>query len=1103
MMLFAFVGAAWAQTAATYADGVYKIYWQPDERGYLAYHGTDYPDNPQLAGVVNHNPNGHYALDAEGINLGWYLYTSQKTNKSYLFEATTGKFITIDLNTTVGNGKQCDLSEEVSVNAQFDLLEGSGDYTSQYLLRYTVKSTNYHFCSGCGSNKGQNPVRFSTDGQGDGGNRFIFVSEGVSIADDVKNAAIAKITAFEASYKVSFVDLTEDENAPVYYAIKNINSGKYATYTGDAKQMKLLPGLSPDGLFYFTEGTETANGQQVVKIHNYSAGTNLCAGHSSWTGDGIDWYIKEQANGYSIANSADASGNGTAWNNAGGFGKNIAYWKGPDSGSAWELVKYEGEIPTFKTSTPENIVLCQINPVRQSSLVKFDGHNTTMKQVYNSELATYWYFIVDAEEQAIAPAGVTACKIFTPLHETGLENHGSGFMGTDSYPAKVYYIQEYENNGYKGYAIYPKGSEYGWNERNGEDVCNYEWQNDGSVWNIYSTNKTMDEVKSEIKTMINNLGAATYVNHYAEADFYSVADDVKTAAQEKVTEVDQNAPSHALYATYLSHKAAKDLIASAEKTAGPAVGQYIQLKNRQYGKYLKPTDAGKLTSVADGNDRATLWLVVEGADGNVKLQNASTEKYIGQIRQSADVAMVEEADAKQFAFTNQADCYAVFKETSGGDYAYGHIAGHNVLVGWSRDANATQWIVSEVTLEESLADLQEIYDVVDNAFGDLPGQYKQSMQEVDEAMNTYVEGTVKPLLKPEAVVNAYTAKKTAATLKAQWDAVKTAVREINAPAQGKFYRLKNVASGNYMNGLGNEVKLLADGASVHTTIFYLGENNTLVSYNSGRYLDCSAKGYSAVGDAKSGAFAMAYDGAQANVITYKNNGYSTYGAGADGGNLDRGSNTPNHAGYNWILEEVTWLPIPVNVDAGYTTLYSPVELNPSYGGKARFEVYTVSNVSETYATLENKDVIPANTGVVLKLTDAGKNNIENGCVFLEINANGTNTATSVLLGTYADTYVADDAYVLGLVNGEVGFYTATKNQQDGASWLNNGFKAYLPKTGVAATLRFNFGGTTAIESVLNNGVDANAPIYDLSGRRVMNAVKGGIYIQNGKKFIVK
>ena len=902
---------------------------------------------------------------------------------------------------------------------------------------------------------------------------------------------------YEVETQEGLVELTTDPANPIYYTIKNVKSGKFATYSGDNKQMKIIPGVSPDALFYFTAGEATADGQSVVKIHNYSAGSKSCAGHSSWTDAGIDWYLKPQTNGLSISNAADCSGNGTSWNNAGGFGKQIAYWNGPDDGSAWKIEKFEGEIPTFKTSTPENIVLCQINPVRQSSLVKFDGHNTTMKQVYNSELATYWYFIVDAEEQANAPEGVTACKIFTPLHETGLQNHESGFMGTASYPAKVYYIQEYENNGYKGYAIYPKGSNNGWNERNGADVCNYEWQNDGSVWNIYSTNKTMDEVKSEIKAMINNLGAATYVNHYAEADFYSVADDVKTAAQEKLTEFDQNAPSHALYATYLSHKAAKDLIASAEKTAGPAVGQYIQLKNKQYGKYLKATDTG-LTSVNDATDFATLWLVVEGTDGNVKLQNASTEKYIGQIRQSANVAMVEAADAKQFAFTNQTDVYGVFKETTGGDYAYGHIDGGNNLVGWEPGAAATQWVISEVTVKEALDELKAIYDVVDNAFGDQPGQYKQAMEEVDNAMYVTVEGVVKPMLESEKV-DVYIAKTTAADLKAKWDAVKNTVREINAPAQGKFYRLKNVASGNYMNGLGNEVKLLADGASVHTTIFYLGENNTLLSYNSGRYLDCSAKGYSAVGDAKSGEFAMAYGGAQANVITYKNNGYSTYGAGADGGNLDRGSDTPNKAGYNWELKEVTWLPIPVNAEAGWTSLYSPVELALSSN---RFKAYTVSAVSEEYATLEEQTVVPAGVGVVLEYQDGAE--VDNGCVYLQIKATETTGVTSELLGTYADEYIAKDAYVLSMVDGEVGLYTAKLNQQENTAFLNNGFKAYLPKqagSGVNA-LRFNFGGeTTAIETVETE--NANAPIYDLSGRRVLSTVKGGIYIQNGKKFIVK
>ena len=57
--------------------------------------------------------------------------------------------------------------------------------------------------------------------------------------------------------------------------------------------------------------------------------------------------------------------------------------------------------------------------------------------------------------------------------------------------------------------------------------------------------------------------------------------------------------------------------------------------------------------------------------------------------------------------------------------------------------------------------------------------------------------------------------------------------------------------------------------------------------------------------------------------------------------------------------------------------------------------------------------------------------------------------------------------------------------------------------GASLVLRLNFGETTAVESVLNNSVDVNAPVYDLYGRRVKNVVKGGVYIQNGKKFIVK
>ena len=46
------------------------------------------------------------------------------------------------------------------------------------------------------------------------------------------------------------------------------------------------------------------------------------------------------------------------------------------------------------------------------------------------------------------------------------------------------------------------------------------------------------------------------------------------------------------------------------------------------------------------------------------------------------------------------------------------------------------------------------------------------------------------------------------------------------------------------------------------------------------------------------------------------------------------------------------------------------------------------------------------------------------------------------------------------------------------------------------------GGVTGIDSIAADGENANEAIYDLSGRKVANPVKGGIYIKGGKKSIM-
>ena len=181
--------------------------------------------------------------------------------------------------------------------------------------------------------------------------------------------------------------------------------------------------------------------------------------------------------------------------------------------------------------------------------------------------------------------------------------------------------------------------------------------------------------------------------------------------------------------------------------------------------------------------------------------------------------------------------------------------------------------------------------------------------------------------------------------------------------------------------------------------------------------------------------------------------------------------------------------------AKYATFYAPVAVTVPEGVTA----HTVT-VNGEWATLsESLEVIPAYTGVVLYSETPETYTFE---VAGEQIAPIENNA---LLGTVATTYITADAYVLGQKDGVVGFYKATTTDQAEGTFLNNHHKAYLPATAVTSgvkALRFNFDGeTTAIETVETE--NANAPIYDLSGRRVLSTVKGGIYIQNGKKFIVK
>lgn len=138
------------------------------------------------------------------------------------------------------------------------------------------------------------------------------------------------------------------------------------------------------------------------------------------------------------------------------------------------------------------------------------------------------------------------------------------------------------------------------------------------------------------------------------------------------------------------------------------------------------------------------------------------------------------------------------------------------------------------------------------------------------------------------------------------------------------------------------------------------------------------------------------------------------------------------------------------------------------------------------------EVLPANTPVLLTATDASSYNFAPAAGYQPSEETG-------FLGTLAATAVtANNAYILAKKGEEVKFYLLNSESN-----TVNANKAYIVVSGgKAQALSFNFGTTTGIHAATADAA-TDAPVFDLSGRRVVKVVKGGLYIQNGKKFIVK
>lgn len=217
------------------------------------------------------------------------------------------------------------------------------------------------------------------------------------------------------------------------------------------------------------------------------------------------------------------------------------------------------------------------------------------------------------------------------------------------------------------------------------------------------------------------------------------------------------------------------------------------------------------------------------------------------------------------------------------------------------------------------------------------------------------------------------------------------------------------------------------------------------------------------------------------------------------------SATTSFALYGLALDMAVYVPVTtetITLPTSYTYSTFSSKYNLDFTDNADVEAYIaqVENDGVT-VTLTKVEQVPAGEGVILKKTG------DNTTAAVKVLASAEALSNNALVGvTEANTVsletlaAAGNAYVL--VSDE-----KFSKVSEGASGYISAGKAYLEYTPVAGasvnSLRISFGEPTAVADVEAKQETGDNTIYNVQGIRVSKPTAPGMYIMNGKAFIVK
>lgn len=532
------------------------------------------------------------------------------------------------------------------------------------------------------------------------------------------------------------------------------------------------------------------------------------------------------------------------------------------------------------------------------------------------------------------------------------------------------------------------------------------------------------------------------------------------------------------------------LFASAQSLKTFTAGKVYSIKNKNHNEYAAAMPQTNVMACNSTLDLACLFTItpVAGEDGvytikpyaddtkvvySIKVANA--DKTVG-IKASDNAA-----DTKwKIADAPDANYVTITSNTSAATDGYWNHRGRNAdwnlcgIGGYTAGSGnpGSFWTIAEVTEEEKIAaktNFANIYSTIPtDQIKEQVGYYSQSL--IDDVKNK---------------INSTT------DVKEAYKSVPPFNELINLPVDGKVYNLYALQSDGTKNYPGGaEGKWVAQKLTNNTYNFVntTADKDGLIN----KHGDVASYVVSTQKRTNFGALTLNYSTKTDNylcvgkngVVDRLNDGNNSYGSDKFSTDIvfEEVSST-NYAGHAVNFTESTDgkayatlnLPFATTIPAGVTA-YKKGESTES---SVKLEVY--KNADE---------VLPANTPVLLQ-ADAAETKTFAPATYKAQEATGFSGTLAATAVTAANTYIlAKDGDAVKFCK-----LSTTSNTV-------NANKAYLTLTTAAANaLNFDFGGVaTGIENAVADKAN-NAPIYDLSGRRVMNAVKGGIYIQNGKKFV--